>query len=340
VSDPASRARTAIYSALCRAPTRAPAGGSTAARAEGHPLRAAGAALVIAVVLAGCATSPSGPARAGRDPRVVRVAAAENIWGNLAQQLGGRHAAVTSIINNPDADPHDFEPTAADGRTIATAQLVLINGVGYDGWATTLAAANQLRGQMVRVVGDLVGVRPGGNPHRWYNPSDVRRVVDQITADYTALDPADAGYFDARHDVVVNADLRPYFDLIQQIRDRYSCTRVGASESIFAMMAPALGLDLLTPETFLEAMSEGTDPTARDKAVIDAQIREGQIKVYIYNTQNATPDVRAQVDAARAAAIPVIAITETPVPGGVSFQDWQVAQLTAIERALAEATRR
>ena len=290
--------------------------------------------------LAGCATtapsSAGGPASSGTT--VITVVAAENFWGSLAEQLGGAQVKVTSIINSPDADPHDYEPTAADGRTIASAQLAIINGIGYDTWATKLAAANPSANRTDLAVGEVVGVAEGGNPHRWYNPDNVRAVIDRITAAYKKIDPADAGFFDTRHDTVLTTNLKAYFDTINLIRASYSGTPVGASESIFAMMAPALGLNLLTPAGFLTAISEGTDPSADDKATIDAQITTRQIKVYVYNSQNATPDVQAQVDAARAQGIPVTTITETLTPAGASFQDWQVTQLTALKQALAQAT--
>ena len=112
---------------------------------------------------------------------------------------------------------------------------------------------------------------------------------------------------------------------------------VGASESMFALMAPALGLDLLTPPSFLTAISEGTDPTAADKAAVDQQIRYRQIKVYVYNSQNATPDIQRQIEEARSAGIPVATITETLVPAGASFQAWQVGELRGLAAALAQA---
>jgi zinc/manganese transport system substrate-binding protein len=290
-----------------------------------------------ALALTGCATTPAHPAGSAT-PGVVQVVAAENFWGSLAAQLGGTHARVTSIITNPDADPHDYEPTALDARDIAGAQLTIINGVGYDSWATRLAAANPSRRRTTLTVGDVVGAKDGDNPHRWYNPGDVRIVIDQITADYKAIDPADAAYFDAQHAKVLSVNLRTYIATIDEIKATYTGTPVGASESIFAMMAPALGLRLLTPPAFLKAISEGTDPSPADKAAIDAQIATKQIKVYVYNSQNATPDIQAQVSAARARGIPVTTITETMVPAGGSFQDWQVSQLVALRSALEAGT--
>jgi len=266
------------------------------------------------------------------------VVAAENFWGSIAAQLGGRQVTVANIIDSPDADPHDYEPTAADGRAIAGADLVLINGVGYDTWATQAVKANPAPNRTVLTVGDLVGVPAGGNPHRWYNPDDVQKVIDEIVADYKKVDPADAAYFDQQKTAFETTGLAGYRAVIADIRARYAGTPVGASESISAMTAPALGLDLLTPPSFLKAISEGTDPTAADKAAIDSQIKDKKIKVYVYNSQNATPDIQAQIAAARAHGIPVTTITETLTPATASWQEWQTAQLTALRDALAKAT--
>ncbi|MGZ4613093.1 MAG: metal ABC transporter solute-binding protein, Zn/Mn family [Kineosporiaceae bacterium] len=308
------------------------------------------AALVVAAVgmaagtrawgaTSGAAATATGAA-GGAQSRVIRVVAAENFWGSIAAQLGGAHVQVHSIIDNPNADPHDYEPTAADGRAVATADLVLVNGIGYDTWASKLAAANPVANRTVLDIGQLLGVPDGGNPHRWYNPDEVTRVVDQLAADFATADPADASAFQAQQATFENQTLAGYKQVIADIKSRYAGTPVGASESIFAMVAPALGLDLITPPSFLKAISEGTDPTAADKATIDQQIAEKKIKVYVYNSQNATPDVQSQVNAAKAVGIPVTTITETMVPATSTWQEWQTRQLVAVRDALAKATGR
>jgi zinc/manganese transport system substrate-binding protein len=299
-------------------------------------------AAVTVGAVAGCATSR--PASSGGpDGGKVAVVAAENFWGSIAAQLGGERVSVRSVISNPDADPHDYEPTAADGRTVASARYVITNGAGYDPWVAKLVAANPpstLPSRTVLTVGDLVGVPQGGNPHRWYSPADVHRVVERMTTDYQKIDPADAGYFEQRKQAFETQSLARYDQLVTDIRTRYAGTPIGASESIVTPLAEGLGLTLRTPESFLDAISEGTDPTAADKSTVDEQIRDKQIAVYLYNSQNATPDVKAQVDAATAAGIPVATVTETQVPETATFQDWQVAQLQRIEQALARATGR
>lgn len=301
------------------------------------------AAVAALAATSGCSTaSNSDTANAGSTTagKTIKVVAAENFWGSIASQLGGDHAQVKSIINNPNADPHDYEPTAADGRLVAGAQYTIVNGIGYDAWADKLLSANPESGRTDLKVGDLVGIKPGGNPHRWYSPDNVHQVIEKITADYKKLDPADAAYFDARKTTFETKTLAPYNKLIADIKAKYANTAIGASESIVTPLAEGLGLKMLTPESFLDAISEGTDPTAKDKQTIDQQISQKQIKVYVYNSQNATPDVQAQVKAAKAEGIPVATVTETLTPAGASFQAWQVRQLQGIEKALGQATGR
>ncbi len=266
--------------------------------------------------------------------RTLRVVAAENFWGSIAQQVGGSAASVTSIITNPAADPHDYEPTPADARAMAGADLVIVNGVGYDPWATTLLAASP--GPIVLNVGDLIGAKDGDNPHFWYNPAYVHTFITALTRDLEKLDPAAGFAREGRH--FESVALNQYDGLIADIKRHYAGTEVGASESIFAMLAPALGLDLVTPPTFLRAISEGGDVSAADKRTIDRQIASRQIRIYVYNSQNATPDVQAQLDQCRAEDIPVASITETMTPAGTTYQQWQSTQLRGIEAALEKAT--
>jgi zinc/manganese transport system substrate-binding protein len=303
------------------------------------------AAVALVATASACSTaSPStgsGPGTgsgAAAGGKVIRVVAAENFWGSIAAQLGGSHVHVSSIITNPDTDPHSYEPTAADARTVTTAQYVLVNGIGYDAWADRLLATNPGGGRTELKVGDLVGIRPGGNPHRWYAPSDVHQVIERITADYKKIDPTDAAYFDQRKQTFETQTLAQYNQLIRDIKAKYAGTPIGASESIVTPLADGLGLKMLTPETFLDAMSEGTDPTAADKARIDQQIKSKQIKAYVYNSQNSAPDVVAQVKLATSEGIPVATVTETLAPANATFEQWQSAELQGIEQALHQAT--
>jgi zinc/manganese transport system substrate-binding protein len=291
--------------------------------------------LLPAALLSGCGGG-SGAGSAGPSGK-LNVVAAEDFWGSIAEQLGGNRVEVTDIITNPAADPHDYEPTSEDARTMAGAQMAIVNGIGYDEWASKLLAADPEPERAELVVGDLLGLRDGDNPHQWYSPASVRKVTEGITADYKRADPGHGSYFDRRRTSFETTGLADYHRLISRIRSRYSGTPVGASESIFEPIAPALGLKLTTPEGFMEAIAEGTEPTPADKATADRQIADNQVKVWVYNSQNATPDVQRLTDAARAAGIPVATVTETPAPEGVSFQAWMARELDGLDAALAKA---
>ncbi|MDH6143440.1 zinc/manganese transport system substrate-binding protein [Kitasatospora sp. GP30] len=307
-----------------------------------HPARLLLSAAAVAALAATSACSTSSPAKTSSSgtggSKTIQVVAAENFWGSIATQLGGEHAKVTSIITNPDTDPHSYEPTAADGRTVAGADYAITNGIGYDAWSDKLLASNPASGRTVLKVGDLVGKKEGDNPHQWYSHDSVYKVIDQITADYKKIDPADAAYFDSQKQSFETQTLAKYNQLESDIKAKYADTPIGASESIVTPLAESMGLKMLTPETFLDAESEGTDPTAADKATIDQQISGKQIKIYVYNTQNSNPDVVAQVNAAKAQGIPVAQVTETLAPASATFQDWQTGELQGIADALKAAT--
>ena len=299
-----------------------------------------GVALVMTFALAGAGCGGSGgSAGAAADGR-LQVVAAENVWGDIAAQLAGSKAQVASVVASQAADPHDYEPTAGDARAVAGAQMVIVNGIGYDPWASKLIAANPVRGRVVLDVGDLLEIGPGGNPHRWYSPTDVQRVIGAIARDYGKLDPKDAGYFARRKTDLETHGLARYKRSLTSIEQKYRGVPVGASESIFQPLAKALGLNLLTPYSFQKAISEGTEPTAADRTTIDRQIARREIEVWVYNRQNSTPDVERITEAVRKRGIPVTTITETLVPVSASFQDWQTRQLDELAAALARATGR
>jgi len=291
-----------------------------------------------AVCIAGCDKSDpgAGTATGGR----LRVVAAENFWGSIAAQLGGDRTEVSSIIVNPSTDPHSYEPSAKDARTIAGAKLAIVNGIGYDNWAPKLLAASPLAGRKVLNVGDLLGLKEGDNPHQWYSPASVQKVIAQIVADYDRLDPAGAAYYAQRERTFETVDLANYDRLRREIRERYAGTPVGYSESIFRPLGEDLHLRLLTPYSFAKAVAEGTDVTAEDKQVVDRQAEDRQIEVWVFNSQNVTPDVQRVNELAKAAGIPIATVTETLDPAGDTFEQWQVSELRRLLRALARSRAR
>lgn len=267
----------------------------------------------------------------------ISVVVAENFWGSIVSQVGGDRIQVTSIITNPNTDPHDYEPKPTDARRFANARYVILNGAGYDAWGQKLLAANPVNERQVLNIGELVGKTEKDNPHLWYNPEYVKRVVDQIVTDLKKLDPTDATYFDQQRQKFLTVGLKDYNDTINNIKQKYKGTAVGSTESIFAYLATALDLNLTTPPKFMTAISEGQAPTAIDKATFDQQITSKQIKVLVFNSQNSTPDINVLKQKAQTAGIPIVPIAETLTPATASFQDWQVKQLQDLQQALAKS---
>jgi zinc/manganese transport system substrate-binding protein len=304
-------------------------------RTSAFPRILAGGLLLLLLTLAACGTTfqnasgSSGP---------VQVVAAENFWGSIAAQVGGSHVHVTSIIVDPNADPHSHGPTAADARTVADAQYVIVNGAGYDPWVDQLLQSNPASGRKELKVGDFLGKHEGDNPHMWYNPDYVTAVANKIRDDLKAIDPTDAAAFDQSAQAFLTTGLKHYHDLIAAIKARYSGVPVGATESIFSYLAPALGLNLITPYSYLKSVSESQPISAADEAAVEQQIRQKQIKILVYNSQNTPNNIQALITLAKANNIPVATITETLTPATASYQDWQSAQLQGIQTALAQAT--
>jgi zinc/manganese transport system substrate-binding protein len=263
------------------------------------------------------------------------VIAAENVWGSIASQLAGSRARVRSIIVDPATDPHSYQPSARDGRLLAAANVAIVNGLGYDSWAGQLLRASPSSGRAVLDVGKLLRLSGGANPHRWYYPADVRIVARQIAADYAKLDPRDAAYFAKRELSFESQGLARYDALRHEIRMRYAGTAVGYSESIFQGLGDDLGLRLLTPAGFARAVAEGSDITAGEKQKVDRQARLREIRVWVYNSQNLTPDVERVNQIAAAQRIPIVKVTETLAPASASFQQWQDRQLEALLGALS-----
>ena len=293
----------------------------------------AAAAMVIALTAGACGTGA-----VGGIPGLVNVVAGENFWGSIAAQLGGSRVSVHSVVTDPNADPHEYETSTQDARAFADADLVILNGAGYDNWGQKLLDANASSHRIVLNIAHLLGRKPGDNPHFWYNPSYVLTVADKITAEYHMIDPGGASYFDLQRIAFTNA-LKPYTDRIAKIKSNHAGTPIGATESIYVYMAAALGLDLVSPPDFMNAVAQGTDPPASAVATFHDQVAGRQVKVLVYNIQASSALSTSLEQLAQQQGIPLLGVTETLQPVGATFQDWQTAQLVKLDGALASALR-
>lgn len=292
-----------------------------------------GARVIWALAILALATSACGSSSPTRNVGLITVVAGENFWGSVAAQLGGSKASVQSVVTDPNADPHEYESNTNDARAFADANLVILNGAGYDDWGNKLLAANPSIHRTVLNAAQLLGKKAGDNPHFWYNPEYVTRMVDQITADYMSIDPADSAYFDQQR-AAFNTALQPYKQRLAEIKAKFSGVAVGATESIFVYMATALGLNLISPPEFMNAVAEGNDPPVAAVVTFQNQITSKQIKVLVYNFQTATAVTTNIKQLAAIADIPVVGVSETLQPEDATFQDWQLAQLLTLQNAL------
>ena len=288
-----------------------------------------GATAVLLVASATACTTAGSASGSG----VVQVVAGENFWGDIATQLGGSRANVQSVVTDPNADPHEYESNTNDARAFATANLVILNGAGYDDWGKKLLQASPSQGRKVLNVADLLGKKSGDNPHFWYDPDFVIRVADRITAEYRSIDSADSGYFDHQRAVFATA-LQPYTHRLAEIKQKFTGVPVGATETIFVYLANYLGLNLISPGEFMQAVAEGNDPPAATVVTFQDQIAHKAIKVLVYNVQTATAVTTNLRIAATQQSIPVVGVSETLQPATASFQEWQDSQLIALENAL------
>jgi zinc/manganese transport system substrate-binding protein len=284
------------------------------------------------LILALSLSLAAGSAPAVAEDERIPVVAAENFYGDIAAAIGGDRVTVTSVLSNPDQDPHLFEATPSVARGIANARLVIINGAGYDRWMPSMLEASPAPARAVITAADLVGARPGDNPHLWYNPATIPRVAAAIADALAKIDPAHDGDYRARL-AALTVKLAPIAAKAAAIKARFAGTPVAATEPVFGLMAQALGLDM-REEAFQRSVMNDTEPSAADVAAFETDLRQHKVKALFYNAQVTDPQADRLVALARENAIPVVGVTETE-PAGASFSDWMLGQLDATAKALA-----
>jgi zinc/manganese transport system substrate-binding protein len=272
--------------------------------------------------------TPSGYAADGK----LNVVAAENFYGDIAHQIGGDGVAVTSIMSNPDQDPHLFETTPGVVKQIADAQIVVLNGADYDPWMDKLLKASPNAGRVAIAAADLVGKKAGENPHLWYDPDTMPATAKAMAEAFAKADPAHKDDYSARHKTFLSS-LKPIDDKIAAIRGKYAGTTVTASEPVFGYMASALGLKMRNERFQLSIMND-TEPSARDVASFQNDLKNHKVRIMFYNKQASNKAVQTLVDLAYTSKIPVVGVTET-TPPGLSYQEWMLTQLNETEKALA-----
>lgn len=274
----------------------------------------------------------SHPAAHAADNKIA-VVAAENFYGDIARQIGGERVAVVSIMNNPDEDPHLFETTPGVVRQIAGAQIAILNGTNYDPWMEKLLSVVPRLNRQVIIAADLVHRKAGDNPHLWYDPATMPAIARAIAAAFTSADRTHAADYAAQLAATL-ASLDRIAQRAAQIKARHAGSAVTATEPVFGYMAEALGLTMRN-QSFQLAVMNDSEPSARDIAAFEKDLKEHKVKALLYNSQVSKKLTERLLDIARQATVPVVGVTETQ-PTALSFQDWMIGQLDALDKALSE----
>ncbi len=291
-----------------------------------------GLAATSILMLAACATpAGSGPTTpTGR----IAVVGAENFYADLLVQIGGERVSAASLLNDPNADPHAFESSTRAAVLVADAQLVIVNGLGYDAFMDKLLAASPNAGRTVINVQQLLGLADGANAHIWYDPATMPQVAAAATTALARIDPASATYFAAREAVYLDS-LKTVTIRIEAMKTRFSGLPVAFTEPVAGYLASAIRLKVLTPEGFQKSIEDGTDPAPADVAGETDLLTGKLVRVLLYNSQVTSPITSRMHDLAVSSGIPVVGVAETIPAAYSTFVAWQLGQLDQLEQALA-----
>jgi zinc/manganese transport system substrate-binding protein len=282
-------------------------------------------------LLASLAAAPQAHAANAEILGKLAVVAAENFYGDIARQIGGDRIDAVSVMNNPDQDPHLFETTPGVVRKIADAQIVILNGAEYDPWMEKLLSAAPRPGRVVISAAELTSKKPGDNPHLWYAPATMPAVAKALAAAFIKADPAHAGDYAARLATTL-ASLERIGQRAAQIKAKHKGEAVTATEPVFGPMAEALGLTVRNQRFALAVMND-TEPSARDVAAFENDLKQRKVKLFLYNNQVSSKMTEHLLAIAKTAKVPVVGVTETQ-PANVSFQEWMLGELDAVDKAL------
>jgi zinc/manganese transport system substrate-binding protein len=284
-----------------------------------------------ALAIGACGQGGRAPSSAGGP---ISVLGAENFYGDLLAQIGGTRVTASSILSDPSADPHEYEASPAAAKLVADSKLVIVNGIGYDDFMDKLLGASTKPDRVVINVQDILGVKDDVNVHVWYDPTAMLKVADAAAAALAKLDPANASYFAGQKAKYIAA-LKPFNDKIAALRAKYPGAPIAFTENVAGYLTDAIGLKVMTPPEFMEAIESGTDPAPADVAAERDLLTGHRVRALLYNSQVTSPLTEQIRALAVQNNIPVVAVAETIPASFKTFQEWQLAQLDELERALA-----
>ncbi len=290
------------------------------------------ASAMFAAALAAGPTTAATAATSG----VISAIGVENEYADVISQIGGRFVQVQAIETDPNTDPHTFEASPKIAKQVATAQLIVENGVGYDSWVDKIMAAAHRPNRKVINVQKLLGLPDDtANPHLWYDPKTMPVVAKAIADDLSALHPAQATYFHANADKF-SASLEPWHAAIAAFKAKYDKTPIAVTEPVANYMLEAMGFNILTPFSLQKAIMDGNDPSPQDITIQNDLFASNKVKVFAYNQQVTDALTKSFLEASRKAGIPIVGVYETMPTPGYTYQSWMLAAVDALEKAVTD----
>ena len=292
----------------------------------------------LAVFAAVATLSVAGSVASGHaaETTVVNVVGVENEYADVVSQIGGKFVKVVAIETDPNTDPHTFEASPSVAKEIAAAQLIVVNGVGYDAWADKIMSASPKPNRKVINVQKLLGLPDDTeNPHLWYDPKTMPAVAKAVADALAELKPSEASYFHTSADKFV-ASLKPWTEAIAAFKAKYADTPVATTEPVSDYLLQAMGFKIMTPFSLEKAIMDGTDPSPQDVTLENDLFANHKVKVFAYNQQVTDALTKSFLDNSKKAGIPVVGVYETMPMPGYDYQSWMLAEVEALQKAVAD----
>lgn len=261
----------------------------------------------------------------------IKIVAAENFYGGVAQQIAGDSASVTSILSNPNQDPHEFTTNASTAKAVADADIVIYSGIDYDSWMEKLLGTQGKPDRIVICVASLIGAKDGDNPHIWYDPRTMPALADKLARAIADRTKAVGPWFGNAQSF--KASMKPVLEKIASLKAAYHDTPVTATEPVFGYMADALGFKMKNYDFQVKIMND-TEPSADETAAFEKSLTTKSVKVLFYNSQVTDPATDRIKKIAEKSGVPIVGVTETQPPGVKNYVDWMMRELQAVEKAL------
>ncbi|HUZ42125.1 MAG TPA: zinc ABC transporter substrate-binding protein [Acidimicrobiales bacterium] len=291
----------------------------------------------VAVVLASLGSIPgqASAATANTKARVITAVGAESEYANVLSQIGGKYVVVSSILNNPNTDPHAYEVTTSVAEEVSRALLIVQNGVGYDSFMNRIEAASPNSRRKLIVVQKVLGLPANTpNPHLWYDPKTMPKVAKAMAKDLGELDPGQTSYFQDNLRTF-DTSLQSWTKAIATFKSKYPGTKVAVTEPVADYLLKAMGMRILSPFAFQADIMNGVDPAPEDITLEDSFFTQHEAKVFCYNQQVVDSLTSSIRHTAIKNNVPVVGVYETMPTPRYDYQTWMLAEVKAIEAAVA-----